>query len=139
MITKTLENELYRLEVCRKSGGVFPGQTFARADLPDLPCGALPDGAVTCVGRISENETVFSAGNGRYFFSVLDGWGAENGTLYGLRAGFSIDLGRPHEARELLAECERPLVYRSFAGAMAARGRKETLEKIRAAFAGAKE
>ena len=44
-------------------------------------------GPVTFLGHTDSYEMLFSSGNGRYYFTVRDGWGVEDNCLYALSIG----------------------------------------------------
>ena len=52
-----------------------------------------------------ENEKVFRSTDGRYYFTICDGWGSEDDTLYGLGIQIFHDSGHPTTPESALAEC----------------------------------
>ena len=125
--------------VCADSGDIRPGETFqgvvmAQRDdrLASLPVRAL----IVCCGKISDEELLFRTGDGRFYFSICDGWGSRDGVLYGLQTGLFHDFQHPTTAETIPAECEAALdAYRnrvhSFNTAMMHYAKQRTLDKIR--------
>ena len=46
--------------------------------------GSMLCGPVTFLGHTDSYEMLFSSGNGRYYFTVRDGWGVEDNCFYAL-------------------------------------------------------
>ena len=61
-----------------RKGAVFDKITVLNSD----PCGSMLCGPVTFLGHADSYEMLFSSGNGRYYFTVRDGWGVEDNCLY---------------------------------------------------------
>lgn len=66
-----------------RKGAVFDRITVLNSDL----CGSMLCGPVTFLGHTDSYEMLFSSGNGRYYFTVRDGWGVEDNCLYALSIG----------------------------------------------------
>ncbi len=66
-----------------QKGAVFGKITVLNSDL----CGSMLCGPVTFLGHTDSHEMLFSSGNGRYYFTVRDGWGVEDNCLYALSIG----------------------------------------------------
>lgn len=66
-----------------RKGAVFDKITVLNSDL----CGSMLCGPVTFLGHTDSYEMLFSSGNGRYYFTVRDGWGVEDNCLYALSIG----------------------------------------------------
>ena len=75
--------------ICKKDrtifqkGAVFDKITVLNSD----PCGSMLCGPVTFLGCTDRYEILFTSGNGRYYFTVRDGWGVEDNCLYALSIG----------------------------------------------------
>ena len=129
------ENKIY--SVCKKSGSITVGQTFKGIRLANEDgmedYSALTHANTVCCGKASGDELLFRTEDGRYYFSVCDGWGEENGVLYGIELGIFYDFGHPTSAESIPTECRTALescTYNSWAGAMAAHAKKEELADI---------
>ena len=136
MLSKPMIRKKHMESVCETSRAICRGDAFrgcrvaeggGRAFLPE-------DQGAVCLGAISEEELLFRTQDGRCYFSIRDGWGEEDGILYGLKAGFSLDFGHPMSEEELLSEGEVLLgrAPRSWSEAMAYRVKKEMLLRITA-------
>lgn len=66
-----------------QKGAVFDKITVLNSD----PCDSMLCGPVTFLGHTDSYEMLFSSGNGRYYFTVRDGWGVEDNCLYALSIG----------------------------------------------------
>lgn len=55
---------------------------------------------IECCAKISDNEILFRSKDGQYYFSLCDGWGEENGTLYGLKLGIFHDFKHPQHLKQ---------------------------------------
>lgn len=55
-------------------------------------CGSMLCGPVTFWGHTDQNEMLFSSGNGRYYFTVRDGWGVMDNHLYALSIGSIVGI-----------------------------------------------
>ena len=139
MLSNKLKREDKIFSVCKKSGNISAGQTFKGIRLADedgiedlRDCGLTHTNTVCC-GKISRDELLFRTEDGRYYFSVCDGWGEENGVLYGIEPGIFYDFGHPTSVENIPTECRTALescTYNSWAGAMAAHAKKDELEDI---------
>lgn len=75
--------------ICKKDrtifqkGAVFDKITVLNSD----PCDSMLCGPVTFLGCTDRYEILFTSGNGRYYFTVRDGWGVEDNCLYALSIG----------------------------------------------------
>lgn len=66
-----------------QKGAVFGKITVLNSDL----CGSMLCGPVTFLGHTDSYEMLFCSGNGRYYFTVRDGWGVEDNCFYALSIG----------------------------------------------------
>lgn len=139
MLSKTITEKTRIYAVCESSGDILPGETFRGIHLAErddrLPS-ALIRAKLICCGNISDDELLFRSEDGRYYFSVCDGWGTKNGALYGLEVGIFHDFQHPTTVETIQAECEATIeTYRnrvhSFNTAMLHYAKRNTLEKIR--------
>ena len=73
----------------------------------------------------------------RYYFSLRNGWGVKDSTLYGLEVGLYFDFGHPTTQESLSDECENALgSYHTWGGALAYYHRKAILDKILTSLGG---
>ena len=118
--------------ICEKSAEINPDDVFKKVIfaepneyrmIPDEVC-------IVCCGIVNDEEMLFRSSDGRYYFSMKDGWGEESGILYGISLGLYFDFQHPTTDQTILSECLTGH-YRSWAGAMAFQGKKHTLETIK--------
>ena len=89
MLSEKLITEEKIKAICKKDrtifqkGAVFDKITVLNSD----PCGSMLCGPVTFLGCTDRYEMLFTSGNGRYYFTVRDGWGVEDNCLYALSIG----------------------------------------------------
>ena len=132
MLSQKLTEKIRIYKICERSGDIEVGDTFTgvRAAEPSQYRDIIGIDVVCC-GKVSEDELLFRAEDGRFYFSVKDGWGEEDGVLYVIKRGLFFDFEHPTSDETILAECEKALgEYHSWAGAMAHQSKKLTLEKI---------
>ncbi len=125
------KNKIY--SICAGSGDIQVGESFfgVRIVDPDALDRIPSDAQIAYCGKIKDDELLFRTVDGRFYFSLLDGWGSEGGTLYGLSHGFCFDFKHPTNEETILFECEAQLgTYHSWAGAMAYHERKRILKTI---------
>ena len=136
MLSQTLTLKKRIFSICERSGDILPGAAFRGVRFGDGD-GSIPeDASVVCCGRISGDALLFRTEDGRIYFSVCDGWGEEDGMLYGMQMGFSFDFRHPTAVETLPAECDAALgTYSTWGGAMAYQARKRTLDVIRSVMA----
>ena len=66
-------------------------------------------GPVTFLGRTDSYEMLFSSGNGRYYFTVRDGWGVEDNYFYALSVGaIKRDFKKPVTIEEIEFSVNNP-------------------------------
>lgn len=132
MLSKNLTDKSKALAICRNSGLLAPEEGFRCVTVDEDALYSLPtDTPVVCCGAISRDEMLFRTEDGRCYFSLIDGWGAEGGVLYGIDVGIYCDFGLPTDAAALRAECTAALgTYGTWCGAMAYHSRKEAFAKI---------
>ena len=133
MITpKTLRKNRIR-KVCGNTGDIPREARLLSVQLADQNC-LMPfpaDTAVICCGRIGDEEALFRTADGQYYFTVLEGWGEKNGSLFGIRIGWIHDFKHPTTVPEALALCRNnPSDYCSYAGMLAYRDRKYKFGEI---------
>ena len=77
-------------------------------------------GPVTFLGHTDSYEMLFSSGNGRYYFTVRDGWGVEDNCFYALSIGeIKRDFKKAVSIEEIEHEINNPEEPRSTYSAMA--------------------
>ncbi|MCR4615639.1 MAG: hypothetical protein K5756_05770 [Clostridiales bacterium] len=138
MLSKDIirKNSIY--SVCEKSGRILPGDKFKGVHIADNSSDSylkrIPDDAgIICCGCIDDSEILFRTENGRFYFSVCDGWGESDGVLYGLNSGVFFDFKHPTTETTILAECDARGVsaFGTFGKAMKYQARNSTLDVIR--------
>ena len=142
MLSKSLIRKNCVCSICEKSEDILPGEIFTGVRLADRDeFNSIPAVVtVVCCGKINNHELLFRTGNGRFYFSVRDGWGEEDGVLYGLRQGFCHDFKHPTTAETIIEECDAAVgTYHTWGGAMAYQSRKHTLDVIRSVVEGMKK
>lgn len=98
-------------------------------------CGSMLCGPVTFRGRTGRNEMLFSSGNGRYYFTVRDGWGVEDNHLYALSIGaIRRDYQRPVTVEDIESIVNSPKesrgAYAALANAMKQKDDTEILKVL---------
>ena len=82
--------------------------------------GSMLCGPVTFLGHTDSYEMLFSSGNGRYYFTVRDGWGVEDNCFYALSIGaIKRDFKTAVTIEEIEHEINNPEEPRSTYSAMA--------------------
>ena len=83
-------------------------------------CGSMLCGPVTSWEHTDQNEMLFSSGNGRYYFTVRDGWGVEDNCFYALSIGeIKRDFKKPDSIEEIEHEVNNHEEPKSTYSAMA--------------------
>lgn len=128
---KILKNERI-LEICKKSGDIKPGAVFPSVEIAESVSGLelVKNQTVICCGKVNDNEILFKTKDGRYYFSLLNGWGEQDGVLYGLCGGIFYNFRRPMTERSVIEEIDRLGDYHSWGGALRYMAQKIALEKI---------
>ena len=125
-------NRIY--EICENSDEIIPGDTFkGLVTIEDIThvMTPMPKEKLICCGRISDDEMLFRTDDGRWYFSIRDGWGTFDNKLYGLRVGMRYNFKHPTTHETIIDECEAARgTYNSWAGAMVWHARGQTLDKI---------
>ena len=128
----TLRNRV--LFICAVSDELRPGDSFKSVEFIDRSRGFIPEqNDIICCGNISDEEMLFRSGDGRYYFSVKDGWGAKDDKLYGVEKGFFVDFYHSTTEETVISECKTRIDacgYNSWIGAMAFYAKKDALKKI---------
>lgn len=97
-------------------GAVFGKITVLNSDL----CGSMLCGPVTFLGHTDSCEMLFSSGNGRYYFTVRDGWGVEDNCLYALSIGaIRRDFKKPVTVEDIEFSVNHPKEPKSTYSALA--------------------
>ena len=134
MLSPNLKEKNHIFSICEKSGDIQPGTVFRSIRIADpddklpIPLGSM----IVCIGRLADDEMLFSAANGRYYFSIVDGWGKQNHTLYGLEIGECYDLKHSTTIESAIDEFEMKAkpTYTTWCGAMAYGARIGTIKRI---------
>ncbi len=109
-------------DICKKDQTVFEkGMIFEKiVVLNPRFCNPMLYGAVTFLGRTDRSELLFNSGNGRYYFTVCDGWGVENNFLYALSIGaIQRDFEKPVTVEDIEFEINHHKKPRSAYSALA--------------------
>lgn len=111
MLSEKLTMEEKIKAICKKDrtlfqkGAVFDKITVLNSD----PCDSMLCGPVTFLGHTDSYEMLFSSGNGRYYFTVRDGWGVEDNCLYALSIGaIRRDFKKPVTVEEIESGVNNP-------------------------------
>lgn len=122
MLSEKLTMEEKIKAICKKDrtlfqkGAVFDKITVLNSD----PCDSMLCGPVTFLGHTDSYEMLFSSGNGRYYFTVRDGWGVEDNCLYALSIGaIRRDFKKPVTVEEIESGVNNPKEPRGTYSALA--------------------
>ena len=133
MLSQELSDKEKIAEICKKDNTVFKkGMIFNKISVlrPDL-CGSMLTPPVVFCGYTDKCELLFSSGNGRYYFSLCDGWGVQDGCLYALSVGeIRRDYKRTVTVDEIEYEAINPKEPKSAYGALAIRSKNRCDQKI---------
>ena len=115
-----------------QKGAVFDKITVLNSD----PCGSMLCGPVTFLGCTDRYEILFTSGNGRYYFTVRDGWGVEDNCLYALSIGaIRRDFKKPVTVEEIESGVNNPKeprgTYSALAIGMKLKDDKEILKVLK--------
>lgn len=115
-----------------QKGAVFDKITVLNSD----PCDSMLCGPVTFLGHTDSYEMLFSSGNGRYYFTVRDGWGVEDNCLYALSIGaIRRDFKKPVTVEEIESGVNNPKeprgTYSALAIGMKLKDDKEILKVLK--------
>ncbi len=138
MLSPNLRKKNLILAICEKSGDIQPGTIFRSIRIADPDDGLhIPIGStITCIGRLDDDEMLFSAADGRYYFSIVDGWGEQNHTLYGLEIGACYDFKHSTTIESAIDEFEKKTrpTYTTWGGAMAYGAKIGSIKRILSAL-----
>lgn len=111
MLSEKLITEEKIKAICKKDrtifqkGAVFDKITVLNSD----PYDSMLCGPVTFLGCTDRYEILFTSGNGRYYFTVRDGWGVEDNCLYALSIGaIRRDFKKPVTVEEIESGVNNP-------------------------------
>ena len=138
MLSEKLITEEKIKAICKKDrtifqkGAVFDKITVLNSD----PCGSMLCGPVTFLGCTDRYEMLFTSGNGRYYFTVRDGWGVEDNCLYALSIGaICRDFKKPVTVEEIESGVNNPKeprgTYSALAIGMKLKDDKEILKVLK--------
>lgn len=134
MLSNSLDFKKRVYSICEKSGDIVSGAVLSGVIFAvSNSFNSIPaEMKIICCGKVSESELLFRTENGQYYFSVCDGWGENNGILYGIRQGIYYNFDHSTTTDTIASECDEVLgTYHSWGGALAYRARKNTLNIIR--------
>lgn len=116
MLSETMKLKEKIISICKhdktflKKGSIFDKITVLKSGF----YGSMLCGPVTFLGRTDSYEMLFSSGNGRYYFTVRDGWGVEDNCLYALSIGaIRRDFKKPVTIEEIEFGVNNPKEPRS--------------------------
>ena len=90
------------------------GDCAVQHELHVAGAGSLLGGKADLLGQVAGRDQLFSSGNGRYYFTVRDGWGVEDNCLYALSIGaIKRDFQKPVSIEEIEHEINNPEVPKS--------------------------
>ena len=115
-----------------QKGAVFDKIIVLNSD----PCDSMLCGPVTFLGCTDRYEILFTSGNGRYYFTVRDGWGVEDNCLYALSIGaIRRDFKKPVTIGEIESGVNNPKeprgTYSALAIGMKLKDDKEILKVLK--------
>ena len=124
--------------ICKKDRTIFQkGAVFDKIIvLNSDPCDSMLCGPVTFLGCTDRYEMLFTSGNGRYYFTVRDGWGVEDNCLYALSIGaIRRDFKKPVTVEEIESGVNNPKeprgTYSALAIGMKLKDDKEILKVLK--------
>lgn len=122
MLSPTIIRKRQVLAVCENSRDIIPGDEFhgVRIAEPDDLVHLPLNPTIVCIGQLDVDEMLFSADNGRYYFTVIDGWGEKDQMLYGLEFGDYYDFKHPTTTESAIEELEMQAkpTFTTWGGAM---------------------
>lgn len=138
MLSEKLITEEKIKAICKKDrtifqkGAVFDKITVLNSD----PYDSMLCGPVTFLGCTDRYEILFTSGNGRYYFTVRDGWGVEDNCLYALSIGaICRDFKKPVTVEEIESGVNNPKeprgTYSALAIGMKLKDDKEILKVLK--------
>ena len=138
MLSEKLIMEEKIKAICKKDrtifqkGAVFDTITVLNSD----PGDSMLCGPVTFLGHTDSYEMLFTSGNGRYYFTVRDGWGVEDNCLYALSIGaIRRDFKKPVTVEEIESGVNNPKeprgTYSALAIGMKLKDDKEILKVLK--------
>lgn len=138
MLSEKLTMEEKIKAICKKDrtifqkGAVFDKITVLNSD----PYDSMLCGPVTFLGSTDRYEMLFTSGNGRYYFTVRDGWGVEDNCLYALSIGaIRRDFKKPVTIEEIESGVNNPKeprgTYSALAIGMKLKDDKEILKVLK--------
>ena len=122
MLSETMKLKEKIICICKQDKTFLrKGSTFDKITvLKSGFYGSMLCGPVTFLGHTDSYEMLFSSGNGRYYFTVRDGWGVEDNCFYALSIGaIKSDFKNAVSIEEIEHEINNPEEPRSTYSAMA--------------------
>ena len=121
--------------ICEKSGDIARGAVFRSVRTTDTEyyeeLKKLDGSSIICCGDVNDEEKIFRTEDGRFYFTLQDGWGYENKCIYGMKHGLFQDFGQPTTFEEALAKCDFKPQYSTFGGALKYQARREKYEVLK--------
>ena len=138
MLSEKLIMEEKIKAICKKDRTIFQkGAVFDKiVVLNSDPCDSMLCGPVTFLGCTDRYEILFTSENGRYYFTVRDGWGVEDNCLYALSIGaIRRDFKKPVTVEEIESGVNNPKeprgTYSALAIGMKLKDDKEILKVLK--------
>ena len=122
MLSETMKLKEKIICICKQDKTFLrKGSTFDKITvLKSGFYGSMLCGPVTFLGHTDSYEMLFSSGNGRYYFTVRDGWGVEDNCFYALSIGaIKRDFKKAVSIEEIEHEINNPEEPRSTYSAIA--------------------
>ncbi len=121
------------INICKNDRTVFKrGMVFNKITVLNRDCCCSTFcGQITVCGYTDCGEMLLSSGNGRYYFTVRDGWGVEDNCLYALSVGAIMrDFKKPVTIEEIESGVNNPQEPRGAYSAMSMKMKLETDKEI---------
>ena len=137
MLTNSIKEKEYIYSVCRTTGDIACGEVFETIKIEDdgeirfYPDNPFQKTKIICCGNLDDSEKLFKTEDGQYYFGIKDGWGSEDGTLYGIRCSLYYNFGHPTTFESALAECDIKHSPTCWASAMKEHSRRFTLSLLK--------
>ncbi|MBQ6569022.1 MAG: hypothetical protein IJL87_02055 [Clostridia bacterium] len=133
MLSKTNRRKDYIYSICKNSEDIAVNTAFKSVELSDDEglTEKLKGRNIICCGNVNDNEKVFKTEDGRFYFSICDGWGVANDTLYGITLGIFHDFGHSTAPKSAHAMCDIKPTYTTFGGALKYQAKKRHLDAVK--------
>lgn len=134
MLSNYLKEKNIIYSICENSEDISPNTVFKAVKIAknNDQTEKLKGRNIILCGNINEREKIFRTEDGRYYFSICEGWGIEGDTLYGLEINIFFDFGHSTTLQSALAECRniKPSCS-TWGGAMSFYARKSQVDIVK--------